>query len=103
MVDFCLYLNDNIFRFFICCWRLLVNKKQALMPKINMENWFEDNGIEAIETISTFMKIQQEHALALTKLVLDHCKFENITKERIFEIFTESTKIISEASQDHKM
>lgn len=59
-----------------------------------MEQWFEDNGMDSIEVMASFIKVQQQMALELTKLVLEHCKDEKRNKDQVFEIFKDATKIV---------
>ena len=45
--------------------------------------WFKTDGMEAVdamEAMTSFLKAQHQSALELTKLILDHCKIENLTK-----------------------
>lgn len=59
--------------------------------------WFETDGMEAVdamEAMTSFLKAQHQSALELTKLALDHCKIENLTKEKVFNIFQDAIHLI---------
>ncbi len=68
----------------------------AKLP-FNMDDLFEDENIEnmnVIETMTNVMKVQQQGALELTKLVIEHCKETEITKNYIFDVFEEAMNCI---------
>lgn len=46
--------------------------------------------VDALDTMTDFLKVQHQAAIDLTKLVLEHCKFENITERKIFDIYHQS-------------
>ncbi|CAN5317945.1 hypothetical protein BH10PSE19_BH10PSE19_22560 [soil metagenome] len=56
----------------------------------NMEEWLNDNSMEAMDTAAQILQLQHETALELTKLILQHTKEEKITKESIFSTFEEA-------------
>lgn len=60
-----------------------------------LEGWLEDYGMEAMGTMTGLLKMQQEIALKLTKLVLEYCKEEKVTKDYIFNVFNEATSLIN--------
>jgi len=68
--------------------------KQTISAE-ELENWFEDNGMEAMETMSELLKTQHQLALELTKLVLEHGKLEKTSKEEIFNIFKDAAKLMA--------
>ncbi len=62
------------------------------------EEWFEENGMESVAQL---LKIQQQGAIDLTKLVLEHCKSYKITKDYVFKVYQESLNLIkSELNED---
>jgi hypothetical protein len=56
--------------------------------------WFETDGMEAVDAMTSFLKAQHQSALELTKLTLEHCKIENLTKEKVFNIFQDAIHLI---------
>ncbi len=58
------------------------------------EDWFEDNGIESMETIAELFKVQQQGAIDLTKLVLEYCKSDEMTKDYVFKTYGEALNVI---------
>jgi len=69
--------------------------KDVIVPE-EMESWFEDNGIEAMETMTELLKVQHKLALELTKLVLNHCGEEKKTKDEVFTLFKEASQLMAE-------
>lgn len=73
--------------------------KELFSDEDDMEDgiWVKDEGLEALEAMEAmtgFLRAQHEGALELTKLVLGHCKNDNWTKEKIFIIFQDATKMM---------
>jgi hypothetical protein len=64
------------------------------LPAEELENWFEDNGMEAMETMTEILKTQNQLALELTKLVLDHCKQDKRTQNDVFNIFKDAAQLV---------
>ncbi len=65
------------------------------------EDWIEDNGMDSMETLAEILKVQQQGAIELTKLVLEHCKDDKKTKDYVFKVYGEALKLIaSELSKD---
>ena len=63
----------------------------------NMENFFSENGAETIAAMTGMIAAQQNTALNLTKLVLEHCvKGDKITKEEVFNIYEEACDLLKE-------
>jgi hypothetical protein len=59
--------------------------------------WFETDSMEAVdamEAMTSFLKAQHQSALELTKLTLEHCKIENLTKEKVFNIFQDAINLM---------
>ena len=60
-----------------------------------MEEFFSENGAETIAAMTGLITAQQNIALGLTKLVLEHCfKDEQITKEEVFDLYDESCELL---------
>ncbi len=59
------------------------------------EEWFEDNGIDSMETMAEFLKVQQQGAIELTKLILEHCNEDKKTKDYVFKVYEEALQLIS--------
>lgn len=68
--------------------------KKQITPE-DFDEWFEDNSVEAIETMTELMKVQHQYALELTRLVLEHAKQEKITKETVFSIFKDAAQLMA--------
>lgn len=68
------------------------------MKNTNQQNAFEESFLEdnmdAIAAMTAVMAEQQKTALDLTKLILEHCKIENLTKEDVFEIYEEASDFL---------
>lgn len=73
-------------------------KKSKIADEINEH--FEDNALENIDFIIDFMKILQDGSMALTKLILEHCKNDNFKKEDILKIFEEATTTVAESMKN---
>lgn len=59
--------------------------------------WFTDEGMEPVEAMTAmtgFLKVQHQGALELTKLTLEYCKIENLTKEKVFNIFQDAVNLV---------
>lgn len=69
-----------------------------LNPNPKEEDLFGDeedlNVTEVMEAMTGMVKIQQQGALDLTKLVLEHCKEQPFTKEYVFKVFGEALQIV---------
>ncbi|MBY0291685.1 MAG: hypothetical protein K2W92_00100 [Alphaproteobacteria bacterium] len=64
------------------------------LPLDEMQDWIEDN-IESMDMITEVLKIQQQGAIELTKLVLEHCKEDNKTQDYIFRVYSEALQLVS--------
>ena len=74
--------------------------KEKMVPQ-EFEDWFEDNGMDSIETMAEIFKIQQQGAIELTRLVLEHANEEKKTKAYVFKIYEEALKLVtSELNKD---
>jgi len=54
------------------------------------EDWFDEDGFEEqpdMDVMVEFLKLRSSTALELTKLVLEHCKTDKLTKKDVFSIF----------------
>ena len=67
-------------------------KEKSAIPEF--EDWFEDNGLESMGAIAELFKVQQQGAIELTKLVVEHCKSDKMTKDYIFKIYGEALEVI---------
>jgi len=66
------------------------------------EEWIEDNGMESIGTMAELLKVQQEGAIELTKLILEHCEDDKKTKTYIFKVYDEAMQFVASAlSKDY--
>jgi hypothetical protein len=75
-----------------------MKEKMALQE---FEDWIEENGMDSMETLAEILKVQQQGAIELTKLVLEHCDEGKKTKDHVFRVYKESLKLIaSELSMD---
>jgi hypothetical protein len=66
----------------------MARKEMASVPE--EEEWLDECGIEAVEAMIELTKAQQQLAMDLTRLVLEHCKEDPMTKDRVFSIFEEA-------------
>ena len=74
--------------------------KEKMAPQ-EFEDWFEDNGMDSMETVTEIFKVQQQGAIELTKLVLEHANEDKKTKAYIFKVYGEALKlVISELTKD---
>lgn len=55
----------------------------------NMEQWLDDNGMEAMDAATQIMQLQHQTAIELTKLIVQHSA-EKVSKEAIFATFEEA-------------
>ena len=68
---------------------------KSSIARDEMEEFFAENGTEAITAMTGLITAQQNIALGLTKLILEHClKDEQITKEDVFDIYEESCELL---------
>ena len=70
------------------------------MDTVNLEDFFAENGAEAISAVTGMIASQQNIALGLTKLVLEHCIENKISKEELFEIYDEAFDFLKEQNED---
>ena len=68
--------------------------KDSSIPLDDMEDWIEDN-LESMDMIAEVLKIQQQGAIELTKLVLEHGKEGSKTQDYIFRIYSEALQLVS--------
>ncbi len=73
-------------------------KKSKVAHEIN--EYFEEHPLENIDLMINFMKTLQDGSMALTKLILEHCKNDNFKKEDILVIFEEATAKIAESMKN---
>ncbi len=74
--------------------------KEKMVPQ-EFEDWFEDSGMDSIETMAEIFKVQQQGAIKLTKLVLEHATEEKKTKAYVFKVYGEALKLVtSELTKD---
>ena len=74
--------------------------KEKMAPQ-EFEDWFEDNGMDSMETVTEIFKVQQQGAIELTKLVLEHANEDKKSKAYIFKVYGEALKlVISELTKD---
>ena len=63
-----------------------------------MEEFFSENSMEAIAAMSGMVSTQQNIALNLTTLVLEHSANHNITTEKarkeVFELYEEASDLV---------
>lgn len=64
------------------------------LSSINAEGFFEEGGMEMLGSMTDLLKSQQQGAIELTRLVLEYCKEEEITKNYVFEIFEEAMDLL---------
>ena len=72
-----------------------MKKKESIVEEDY--GWFEPDAMEAVdamEAMTSFLKEQHHSALELTKLTLEHCKIENLTKENVFNIFQDAINLM---------
>lgn len=70
------------------------------MQTINFDDFFSENGAEAISAITSMIVSQQNTALGLTKLVLEYCIEDKISKEELFEIYEEAFDLLKEQNEN---
>lgn len=73
-----------------------------MIDDINEEDEFEEffeNGKASISDIMRMVAAQQHIALGLTKLVLEHCVEDKISKEEVFEIYDEACEFIKKQNE----
>jgi len=64
----------------------------------NMDNFLSENGMEALSSLTAMIVAQQNIALGLTKLILENCVEEIVSKEEVFEIYGEACDIVRSES-----
>lgn len=75
--------------------------KENLSVNIDAEDLFEESGLNIVETMTGVMKLHQQGALDLTRLVLEHCKEKEITKGYVFDVFEEAMNVVkTQLNQD---
>jgi hypothetical protein len=68
--------------------------KGSNIPLDDMQDWIEDN-IESMDMIAEVLKIQQQAAIELTKLVLEHGEEGGKTQDYIFKVYSEALQLVS--------
>ena len=70
-----------------------------MIDDMNEEDGFEDffeNDKASISDMMRMVVAQQNIALGLTKLVLEHCDESSISKEEVFQIYNEACDVLKE-------
>lgn len=80
------------------CWGNIVMKQEANDEIVAdaEENWFDGDMFDEepdMDVMVEFLKLRSTTALELTKLVLEHCKIEKLTKNDIFKIFHDAVRL----------
>lgn len=60
------------------------------------ENWFEGDMFEDepdMDVMVEFLKLRSTTALELTKMVLEHCKMDKLSKKDVFSIFSDAIRV----------
>jgi hypothetical protein len=70
------------------------------IDRINFEEIFAENGADAISAVTEMITSQQNIALGLTKLVLEHCVEDKISKEELFDIYDEAFDFLKTQNED---
>lgn len=73
-----------------------MNNKLSIFDDEDGE-WVKNDTMEAVdamEAMTGFLKVQHQGALELTRLTLEYCKIENITKDKVFNIFQDAMKLV---------
>jgi hypothetical protein len=68
--------------------------KEDRFVNIEAEEFFEEGGLNMMETVTSFMKLHQQAALDLTRLILEHSTEKEITKDYIFSVFEEAMTVV---------
>ena len=71
-----------------------------VMETVNFEDFFAENDPEAISAVAGMLASQQNIALGLTKLVLEHCVEDKISKEELFDIYDEAFDFLKTQNED---
>ena len=71
-----------------------------VMETVNFEDFFAENDPEAISVVAGMLASQQNIALGLTKLVLEHCVEDKISKEELFDIYDEAFDFLKTQNED---
>lgn len=61
---------------------------------VNIGCCLTEKGVEFIGAMADMLKSWQQGAIDLTRLVLEHCKEEDVTKDYVFEVFEEAMDIL---------
>lgn len=77
-----------------------MGKKHDIAHVEDMEEFFSENSMEAIAAMSGMVSTQQNIALSLTTLVLEHCNKNKLTiqkaQEEVFNIYEEASDLVRE-------
>ena len=68
--------------------------KAKLPVDINISDLFEEGGMDIVGTMTDILKFQQQGAIDLTRLVLEHCKEKEVNKDYVFKVFEEAMEIL---------
>lgn len=68
--------------------------KAKLPVDINISDLFEEGGMDIVGTMTDILKFQQQGAIDLTRLVLEHCKEAEVNKDYVFKVFEEAMEIL---------
>jgi len=67
--------------------------KKFNRPQQNLNDFFVDN-IDVMAAMTGMITTQQGIAVNLTKLALEHCVGDKITKEKVFEVYKEACDLL---------
>ena len=70
-----------------------MGKQQAAIEDEDYEDgiWVPNEDMSdtlgAMEAMTDFLEMQHKGAIELTRLTLEHCKFTNLTEDKVFDIY----------------
>lgn len=64
--------------------------------KVNGGHILEEGNMDIIHTMTNVLKFQQQGAIDLTRLVLEHAQDNKVTKDYVFQVFTEAMDILKD-------
>lgn len=75
------------------------HKKQ--LAGMSVEEIFENGGVDIISAMTEMMKVQQQGAIELTKLIIEYAKEEPVTKYTVFETFEEALELLRNKTESN--
>lgn len=86
-----------------------MKKKEANDARVSevLSDWLDEDNEDAFSdepdmgVMIEFLRLKTDTALELTKMILQHCKMDNLTAKDVYRIFSESVQMSETLDIEH--